>query len=550
MLNIELYNKGTNKSGYLNSSGILVNNDIWSNFWVTTDFMQVTPGSSCTYSGITFSYKNMYACYYNIDYEFISSFIPETVTTQITVPKDAYFIRFSLCRQTKLNLCSSPFEIGSINEVSGSTEAGNDFIRTVDYIVKDNYMTKNSTYTVSINKPMYQAGIFYYRSTSDNTPIYNSYVETELNRELTSCTFTTPNINLYGIKIKFYNRDGYSLDDLEIMLNNGEEHIEYIDYSDSDVDNSVTFSFTILAEAYQSFRDELYQWLKTTLSPNLTEGDLDIIIRLMCYIFGDLSGQVYLLKDQIDPDRAGEIYLKHLGNIIGYEWNNALTAEQQRESMKLYIDIQKRRGTQFSLKNLIAVFGQDKQSYYSNSDLRGIQITEGGKNGEPVGTIDDNGLYPGDIMIELSNMDNILVNAIDNIRLIGTRIFFTYALSATINVGAISDDFKEVHQFFMPVYHYGNDYNPTINEWIKQIEDEYGEDYTLADIEDWPILQNRVDNCRANCSCVIYTAYKEPFDEGFIFNIAGKTNYHGYLLSDEVLVDDENLYGYKNQPKK
>lgn len=33
---------------------------------------------------------------------------------------------------------------------------------------------------------------------------------------------------------------------------------------------------------YTVFRSDLYNYIKSTLSPNLTEGDLDIIIRLMC----------------------------------------------------------------------------------------------------------------------------------------------------------------------------------------------------------------------------------------------------------------------------
>ena len=52
--------------------------------------------------------------------------------------------------------------------------------------------------------------------------------------------------------------------------------------------------------------------MKETLSSNLTKGDLDIIIRLMCYIFGDLTGLTYKLKDQLDPDKAEEYYLRHL----------------------------------------------------------------------------------------------------------------------------------------------------------------------------------------------------------------------------------------------
>ena len=442
MLNIQLYNKLKNTSGYITTNGV-IKHDLDA-YFVVTDYMQVTPGSKCSYNGITFVGPEQYGAFYGLDQEFISTFTLNTEETEFVVPADVYYVRFSLCRRTKMNLFSSPLEVGSINEVSGSNEAG-------------------------------------------------------------------------------------------------DEALPYMPYANGNKDDTETFNFFIYGEAYAGFREELYEWIKSTLSPNLTENDLDIIIRLMCYIFGDLNGLVYNLKSQIDPDLAEEAYLQHLGSIIGYEWNNALTAEEQRESMKLYVDLQKKRGTVFSLKNLIAVFGQDKNSYYSTSDLRGVNIIEGGKNGEPVGTEDENGLYPGDIMIEIPQMSSILIDAIDNIRLIGTRIFFTYVIyCGPFKIDINTDAGHELNMFFDPAY-WG--YDPTIEEFTNLVEEETGSDI-IDNVKDWPLLNTRVKNCQANACCAIYTAYKAPFDKGFIWNTPGLSNYQGFLIDDDTLKEDDTMYGY------
>ena len=543
MLNIQLYNKAKNTSGYIDRNG-LIQRDLDA-YWVVTDFMQVTPGSKCSYNGITYVGDNQYGAFYDIEMNFVSTFSLSTEETEITIPNNVYFVRFSLCRHTKINLFSQELEVGSINEISGSNEAGDTFRRTIGYIEAGPLgdIVANNKYTLSTTENVYQMVLYYYRKAHDSSIIYNSYVETPFNEEINTCTFTIPDIeNIYGIRAKFYNPNNV---DFNVMLNNGEVALPYTQYSETNNDDSTTFNFYIFAEAYEGFRDELYQWMKETLSPNLTEGDLDIIVKLMCYIFGDLSGVVYNLKAQIDPDRAEEIYLKHLGSVIGYEWNNALTAEEQREAIKLFIDLQKKRGTIFSLQNLIAVFGQDKNSYYSTSDLRGVRIIEGGKNGEPVGTEDANGLYPGDIMIEIPQFSSILRDAIDNIRLIGTRIIFTYVIyCGPFDMSTSVDCGHELNMFFDPAY-WG--YDPTIEEFTNIVEDMYGEDYTIDNIKDWPIVNTRIKNCQANSCCVVYTSYKEPFEKGFVWHEAGNTNYQGFIIDDDTLKEDDSMYGYGHE---
>jgi len=541
MIKLPLFNKAKCVSGYLSSEGTVIND--MEEYFIVTDFMKVAPGASCSYSGLGSVSEVQLGAFYDKDKDFVSSFSLTTGTFELTIPKDVYYVRFTLSKHSKMNLFNDVLEEGSINDISGSNEAGATFTRsksnniTIGTSTALSQLQIGEKFTVSTSVPVYQVSLYYYRKTSSGF-IYDSFVSTPLGDELDNYSFTVPNDDrLAFIRFKFYTPDENH--DFKVMLNMGDYVLPYVTPSTTDSDDRNTFNFSIFGEAYASFREDLYNYMKLTLSPNLTMGDLDIIIKLMCYIFGDLTGVAYALRDQIDPDKAEEQYLRHLGSLIGYEWNNALTAEQQRESMKLFVDIRKKRGTNWSLQNLISVFGQDKVSYYSSSDLRGVRIIEGGKDGEPVGTADSNDLYPGDIMIEIPQFSNILRNAIDNIRLIGTRIMFTYVLY----IGPLSmvtkfNGGKEIHQWFDPAY-WG--YDPKIEDFGP-----VGEDTIINDVLDWPIV-HRVKNCISNFKCVIYTGYKEPYERGFVWHEPGNTNYKGYLVDDDTLQDEHTMYGYPHQ---
>lgn len=317
-------------------------------------------------------------------------------------------------------------------------------------------------------------------------------------------------------------------------------------------------------ETYINLRADIYTWLKETLSPNITKGDLDIIIKLMCYIFGDLTGTTEAIKNQIDVDNSDDYYLQHLCTVIGYEWNNALTASQQRESIKLFIDLRKRRGTTWSIENLIRVFGQDPTSYYSTSDLRGVKVIEYEPNDPEVmeGTIyapDKNGLYPGDLLLEVPQFSSILRFAIDNIRLIGTRIIFCYVIYMGIfKMLAKVDAGREIHQFFDPAP-WG--YSPKIKDWGPQEwvhpnldndkKNENGEwqeqpdkvpvDGTLQQFSDW-FLTNRVQSAKSNAMCAVYIKKVEPYNDGPIWQPANTLNTRGFLVDEQTLNDDHDMY--------
>jgi hypothetical protein len=547
MIKFQLFKSSQSEAGYLDKGGAVVK-DLES-YYITSDFMEVTPGATVSYDGLSYIGSEQRGCYYDINQNFVSYFDLQVGDTTMIVPSGCYYARVTVCKKTKMNLFYDTLEAGSINDISGSNEAGVTFTRshgdTITIGDSDliSQLVLGGEYTISTSIPVYQVMMYYYRSTATGIK-YDHCEGTEFNVKLQQYTFTVPdNIDTYKyVRFKFYTPN--RIHDFKVMLNSGDYVLDYTEPTLIDSDDSTTFQFYILQEAYESFRNDLYNYMKLTLSPNLTEKDLDTIIKLMCYIFGDLTGIAYALREQTDPDKAEESYLKHLGSVIGYEWNDALTADQQREAMKLFVDIRKRRGSLWSMKNLISVFGQDRISYYSSSDMRGINIIEGGKDGEPIGTADSDGLYPGDFNIEIPQFSTILREAIDNIRLIGTRIIFTYVLYiGVIKMISELNCGREIVQWFDPAYYYDGKYNLTIKEWIDTIKEEFGEEYTLEMISTWPVL-HRITSAKSNCYLAISINKKTPYEKGYIWHEQGNTNYQGFLIDDETLKDEDTMYGY------
>lgn len=282
---------------------------------------------------------------------------------------------------------------------------------------------------------------------------------------------------------------------------------------------------------YTKYRADLYNYVKETLSPNLTHGDLDIIIQLMCYIFGDLTEAAYNIENQIDPDKADEYYLRHLCTVIGYEWNEALTTDQQREAIKMFISIRQRRGTRWSIENLVRVFGQDRKSFYSNSDLRGVRVVE---FRDEDGTPDRNDLFPGDILLEVPQFSTILRDALDDIRLLGTRLIFCYMIyMGPFKPANSMDASRNIDLFFDPA--------PTGYDPLVGTLGDLDEATRLVNILEW-VLTHRVIGAKQNCSTIIYTSQKDPFDKGFIWAPVSTPNYLGFLIDDETLKDDHVMY--------
>ena len=283
---------------------------------------------------------------------------------------------------------------------------------------------------------------------------------------------------------------------------------------------------------FTQFRQELYDYLKDTLSVVMTNGDLDIIVTLICYIFGDLHMRAKLLPWQIEVDKVASENLRALSSLIGYRWNEGLTPDQQRESIKLFCLIRRWRGTNFGLANLIRVFGQDVTSFYSSSDLRGVEIVEYGSGGAD--TFEPN-MFPGDIKIRIPELSTILRDSIFDTKLAGTRLIFSYYI------------FMGIYQLLMY-----QDWGYILHIWVDYITQGYNStifyygykflDTSLGSLLDHQ-LSHGVKRGEMIASMQLLAYYKEPWINGFVLNEPGLTNYRGFIEEDPTVFADHVIYG-------
>lgn len=89
---VNLFDKSTIVSGYLNASGdILANPD-----WYYSDYIPVIPGESYTISGFSVDAIAPHECFYDANKSFVSSIAHKRGTTTIVVPDGCYYIRLNL----------------------------------------------------------------------------------------------------------------------------------------------------------------------------------------------------------------------------------------------------------------------------------------------------------------------------------------------------------------------------------------------------------------------------------------------------------------------
>ena len=282
---------------------------------------------------------------------------------------------------------------------------------------------------------------------------------------------------------------------------------------------------------WPEYRQKIYNYLKSTLSMVITEDDLNIIVELIAMLFGDLYMRAKVLPWEINVDRCPDEHLQALSSIIGYRWNKGLTADQQRESIKLFCLIRRWRGTNFGLANLIRVFGQDVNSFYSSSDLRGVEIIEYDSGG--VDTVEPN-MYPGDIKIRIPELSTILRDSIFDTKLAGTRLIFSYYIFMGV--------------YYMKIY---PDFFYIISEWVSMITQGYDPQINLYGDQ---FLETRIDQVVNDqlthpiirgapiASIQVLTYYKEPWNDGFILNVPGLTNYRGFIEPEPIVQSEHVLY--------
>lgn len=303
---------------------------------------------------------------------------------------------------------------------------------------------------------------------------------------------------------------------------------------------------------FPEFRVQVYDFLKYTMSHVLTEDDLDVIIKLITEVFGDLYMRTGVLPWQIDVDKCPDEDLEALGSLIGYKWNKALSYDQQRVGIGLYSLIRRNRGSIYGLENLIRSFGQTAKQFYSSADLRGVEIVEYGSGGPE--TFEPN-MFPGDIFIKVPEFSDILRDSIMDTKLAGTRIFFQYYIFVGIFHMQMLIDFG-IYIYITPDKEIQN-YNPKIEDLgpfkfdttLDQILDfqlTHGVRGNIANYAN-PVGHTYDDlNDRHHGNAVmglqVLTYYKAPWLNGFVFATPGLTNYRGFVQPDEHIRPDEILY--------
>lgn len=278
------------------------------------------------------------------------------------------------------------------------------------------------------------------------------------------------------------------------------------------------------------FRTRLYKMLTKNLSDVLKEGDLDIFIRLICYLFGDLEYNAEKLKTFISIDKIESSLVENLGSNIGFPYNRALTADKQREYIKQFLLIRQRRGTKWSIENLCRVFGQDVDSYYSAADLRGVELWEYPKHKDrPAGP-----KYPGDLVLRVPELTTILYDAICDTKLAGTRLFFLfYFFIGVFHYCPELDTNTILEVYFDPKD--GND-DILIKNWGPEWLDS-----PISELWDWQISHN-VISAEVTGSCFVKVKKVKPYEKGWILHLPGVKDYHGLMLDQYTMIDNEQLY--------
>lgn len=282
---------------------------------------------------------------------------------------------------------------------------------------------------------------------------------------------------------------------------------------------------------WPEFRRKIYNYLEYTLSSVMTENDLDLLVLLIAEIWGDLYCRTKLLPWEIQIDRCADEHLEALSTIIGYRWNTGLTADQQRESIKLFCLIRRNRATDFGLSNLIRAFGQDSKSFYSTADLRSVEIVEYGSGGAD--TIEPN-MFPGDIKVLIPDMSKILRDSIFDTKLAGTRLMFVYMIFIGIFHLRIYEDWQYIITKWVTFIMQG--LNPRIDTYK-----ETGLDTTIElAAHDQLCHVTRGGKPIASCQVLVYEV--DPWNDGFILNTPGLTNYRGFIEETPLIVSSHILY--------
>ena len=302
----------------------------------------------------------------------------------------------------------------------------------------------------------------------------------------------------------------------------------------------------------EQFRERMYEFLKTTLSPAMTKDDQDIIIHLLSLIVGDHDFELYRMQYYTMIDYTPTERLRQLGSNVAFPWSNALTPEQQRLYIKLYHLIRKRRSTPWSIENLCRVWGQDFDSYYTTPDLAHVRLfsypeTYGGD--VPVGgdgfplpfcyARQGGPLYPGDNVLRIPAMSTILKKEIFKTLLAGTRLeFLYYFLMGPFHMWPYTAQLRQTRFVFRPRYGFDE---IKIGDLQSRIPTTDQPTRIIKYMENWQ-TSHHVVNYNVTASMVMKMVAGETFDTGWIFTVVDTPHkYRGYFVNDFTMISEEVL---------
>lgn len=280
----------------------------------------------------------------------------------------------------------------------------------------------------------------------------------------------------------------------------------------------------------KAYRTYMYNMVREALSDNVVTDDVDVFLKLIAVVYGDLYNLSKNIDDAINIDYVDEEHLRHLCKLIGYNWVEALTADEQRESIKFYMYLRRMRGTKFGLKNLIRIFGQTTDTLYQASNNMGVRVME---------YTPDNkfNLLPGDIRIEIPELSNILRDNANDVKLMGTRLVFAYR----IDIGSTN---KDIYGHLLGYYPAAAVTAQKIKIWVQPGMKGWDtkQDFTKVDQSSDKFIYKYSDEYNLHASCEITYKYSEPFTNVWLFQEAGLQNVRGMLTEDGVIDEDLVLY--------
>ena len=281
----------------------------------------------------------------------------------------------------------------------------------------------------------------------------------------------------------------------------------------------------------KAYREDIYKLEKSSISPSVMNDDIDVLLKLMATTRGDIYRKIANYLWYTDVDKADEEHLKLLCGLIGYKWVDSLGADKQRESIKFFLMLRRLRGTKFALKNLIRIFGQSADTLYQATDLSGVRIfdyTDGNTYN----------MFPGDIRIEIPDMSSILRNAIEEIKLMGTRLTFTYRISLSSS-DSTGMSYKEGIYLKLKLWS-----TPAFRGWDKVLTTDLtrGWNTKLNSI----FCNQIIYYYRDKYSIIANTDVKQEYSPAFTYidflSLPGQTNVRGVINNDSPILDDLVLY--------